>query len=70
MADLLEDVHYYYTCRYRGPLVDGSSSFQLYQCDMPACACYFTQKVNMRNFRSEERIKRNILNVLRNISFI
>ena len=37
---------------------------------MPACACYFTQKVNMRNFRSEKRIKRNILNVLRNISFI
>lgn len=59
--------------------MDGSGSFQLYKCDMPACACYFTRKVNVRNFRSEERMKRkkkkkrmkrNILNVLRNISFI
>lgn len=55
---------------YRGRLVDGSGSFQLYKRDMPAYACYFTQKVNVRNFRSEERMKRNILNVLRNISFI
>ena len=27
MADLLDDVYYYYTCRYRGRLVGGSVSF-------------------------------------------